>query len=54
MKRATRILVVFLCVSICAGGVLLSARGNGKESRPKTNIVPIDNRAPHHGVWIWA
>jgi len=54
MKSATKVLILLLCVGICTGGAFLSVRGNAKASRPKTNIVPIDNREPQPGGWIWA
>jgi hypothetical protein len=54
MKCATKILVVVWCAAICAAGALLSIKGQPTNSLPKRNAVPIDNREPQRGLWIWA
>ena len=54
MRRATKILIILACALICAGGALLSVKENPKHHRPKSNAVPIDNREPHQGSWLWA
>ena len=53
MKRATKILMVAMCVSLCVGGAIFSVKENAKDSRPKTKVVPVNNDQPHRRVWIW-
>jgi hypothetical protein len=54
MKGPIKVLIILLCLSICTGGAMLSVRENAKDVRPKPSAMPIDNREPHHGAWIWA
>jgi hypothetical protein len=54
MKRAAKILILLLCVSICTGGAILSRSENAEDVRSKSNAVPIDNSEPRPRVWIWA
>ncbi len=54
MKRTTKVFALLLCAAICTLGAILSLRGNTEDAPPKRNAVPIDNRDPQRGVWIWA
>ncbi|HME89034.1 MAG TPA: hypothetical protein VKE30_07495 [Chthoniobacterales bacterium] len=54
MKRATKFLVILLCVSLCAGGVVLSVKEGAKANRARAKVLPINNRAKQKKVWIWS
>jgi hypothetical protein len=54
MKLSTRIAVLLFCFSLCVGGAMLSVKESARDNRPKTEIVPINNRQPQRAVWIWA
>jgi len=54
MMRATKIFTLLLCASICAAGAMLSIKQTAPNHLPKSNAVPIDNREPHQGSWLWA
>jgi hypothetical protein len=54
MNLAPRILVLFMCVSLCAGGAMLARKASAKEERSKTKVVPINNRATPNRVWLWS
>ena len=54
MKRATKILIVLLCASICGGGVVFSQKEKTQDKPPKSKIVPIDNRERNRAAWVWA
>ena len=54
MKNVTKLLIVLFCISVCAGGTVLSVKGSAKDNRAKTNVVPINNRATKNRIWIWS
>jgi hypothetical protein len=54
MNRVTKVLIVLFCVSLCAAGAILSHKENAKQDRPKTKVVPVNNRSIQSKVWIWA
>jgi hypothetical protein len=54
MNLAPKILILFVCASLCASGVILSSKQNTPSDRAKTNVVPINNRAKQRSTWIWS
>jgi hypothetical protein len=54
MNRTSKILTVIFCVALCGGGAIFSLKETAKSGQPKTNVLPITNREPQRGVWIWA
>lgn len=54
MTLATKVLILFICVSLCAVGVILSGKQNAPTDRGKTNVVPVNNRAKQRATWIWS
>jgi hypothetical protein len=52
MTRTTKAALLFVCFSLCALGAVLSPKGNAQNSRPKTQVVPVNNHQPHRGVWL--
>jgi hypothetical protein len=54
MTRTAKLVILVVCVSLCGGGAILSSKGKTENVRPRPNAVPIHNRQPQPGVWIWA
>ena len=54
MNRVAKILAVLFCVTLCAGGVVLSPIEKGRDAEPELKIVPVTNPQPDRGIWIWA
>jgi len=54
MKLGTKVLIITLAISLCAGGVFLSQKGKTEDKQPKSKVVPIDNREQDRAEWIWA
>ena len=54
MNSATKILIVVLSVSLCAGGAILSRKDKTQDKQPKSKVVPIDNRERNRASWVWA
>jgi len=53
MKATTKILIIGCCILLCGGGAVLSSKENAKRSEPKSQIVPVINRQPQRGIWLW-
>lgn len=54
MNLATKILILFICVSFCAGGAIFAKKESAKEDRGKTKVVPINNHATPNRIWLWS
>jgi len=54
MNLATKILILFVCVSLCAVGVILSGEQSAPTDRAKSNVVPINNHSKQSATWIWS
>jgi hypothetical protein len=54
MNLAAKILILFVCASLCAGGVILWSNQDAPSDRAKTNVVPVNNRAKQRATWIWS
>jgi hypothetical protein len=54
MKRTTKIIMLFLCASVCLGGTILSLKEKANDEPVKTKVVPINNRAKQNKIWIWS
>ena len=55
MKLTTKAALLFLCFMVCALGVILSPKDTAKDERDShTQVVPVNNRQPHRGVWLRA
>jgi len=52
MKAATKILIIAYCILLCGGGIIFNSKERTKNSGPKTQIVPMINRQPHHCIWL--
>lgn len=52
MNLATKILILGCCVFLCGVGALLSPQENAKSVEPKSQIAPVNNRQPQHGIWL--
>jgi hypothetical protein len=54
MSSATKILIIVLCLSVCAGGALISVGGTPGDDCTKTKVVPVNNPQPKRVICIWA
>jgi cell division protein FtsL len=54
MKLATKVLILFVCVSLCAVGVILSGEQAAPTDRAKTNVVPVNNHRKQSAIWVWS
>jgi hypothetical protein len=53
MRRSIKAAFLLLVFSVCALGVVFSPKGTAKEREPETQLLPVNNRAPHR-VWLRA
>jgi len=54
MTAATKILIIAYCILLCGGGIIFNSKERAKNSGPKTQIVPMIDRQPHHCIWLRA
>ena len=54
MSSATKILIIVLCLSVCAGGALMSVGETPTDNCTKTKVVPVNNPQPKRMIRIWA
>jgi hypothetical protein len=52
MKVTTKAGLLFCCFLLCGLGAVLSPKGNATERDSKTDVVPVNNRQPHRGIWL--
>jgi hypothetical protein len=54
MNSGTKILILFVCASLCAIGVILSREQAAPTDRAKSNVVPINNHSKQSATWTWS
>ena len=54
MSSTTKILIIVLCLSVCAAGVLMSVGETLGNDGTKTKVVPVNNPQPKQTIRILA
>jgi hypothetical protein len=54
MNLAAKVLILFVCASLCAVGVILSREQAAPTDRAKSNVVPINNHSKQSAAWTWS
>jgi hypothetical protein len=54
MNLAAKVLILFVCASLCAVGVILSSKQSAPGDRAKSNVVPINNHSKQSATWTWS
>lgn len=53
MARTAKASLLIVCFLLCAAGVILSPKEAAKDERDsRTQVVPVNNRQPHRGIWL--
>jgi len=52
MMRTIKAAVLLMCFLVCTMGALFSPKENTPEPASKTQVLPVNNRQPHRGVWL--
>jgi hypothetical protein len=53
MRPTTKAALLFACILLCAAGAILSPNDPAKDERDShTQVVPVNNRHPHRGIWL--
>jgi hypothetical protein len=52
MTRTTKAAVLFIIFALCALGAIFSPGEVARDRKSKTQVVPVNNRQPQHGVWL--
>jgi hypothetical protein len=52
MKRAAKIFIVACCLTLCAGAMILAPKENAKQTEPKTQVAPVNNREQAPVIWM--
>jgi len=52
MTRTIKASLLFSILALCALGVIFSPKAGAPDRDSKTQVVPVNNRQPHRGVWL--
>jgi len=53
MKPTVKAALLFVSVSLCAAGIILSPQETAKDQRDSHSpVVPVNNHQPHRGIWL--
>jgi hypothetical protein len=48
----TKIMIVFLCFSLCGAGTFIASTARKEDAPQKTNMIPVKNREVVQRIWI--
>jgi hypothetical protein len=54
MNLATKTLVLFIAVSLCTAGAVVTVKERAKDIPRKPKVLPINNRAKPDRIWLWS
>jgi hypothetical protein len=54
MNLAAKVLILFVCASLCAIGIILSREQAAPADRAKSNVLPINNHSKQSATWTWS